>query len=365
MTRHWQDIRRSPLTRLLIVAGLLVILSWAVLSSIQIGAVEVDPDTTYHAIADKISDQLGLGYTSDLDYNDRFVQRDSALILNIRLPRVVMAVLIGVGLGLSGSSLQGVLRNPLAEPSLIGVSSGAAVGAVLAIAYDLEWAVGGVELGITALAFMGGILSTLLVYRLATYQRRTHATNMLLIGVAVSAISTAFVGLMTFRAGQEKVGDILFWTLGSLGTIGWDEVEITLPFIVIAALISLFMARSLNVMALGEAEAGYLGIDVQRLRLIIIVLSAVMTGIGVAYAGIIGFVGLVVPHVIRLLFGPDYRLLLPASMIGGALFVVEADILARTVVGTSEIPLGVVTTLIGGPFFLFLIILYQRRGTSF
>lgn len=338
-----------------------MVLAVAIIDSIQAGTVDVPADVAYKATLDATSDYLHLGYQSDLAYNNRDVRRLSALITTIRLPRVAMAVLVGVGLALSGSMLQGVLRNPLAEPSLVGVSSGAAVGAVSAIAFDLSFSVLGYDLGVAGFSFAGAVAGTLLVYRLAYYQRRTNPTTMLLIGVAFTAISAAYVGLMTFRTGQEKVGDIIFWSLGSLGAVKWEEVELTAAVILTGSVFSLFMARPLNVIALGEVEAGYLGIDVQRLRLAAIILSALMTGIGVAYVGIIGFVGLVVPHFIRLLFGPDHRLLLPASMLGGAIFVLEADILARTV-ATTEVPLGVVTTLVGGPFFLFLIWLYQRRG---
>lgn len=362
ISRYWQKIRRYWFMRLTILELMLALLLLATVLSIRIGAVEVADDIIFSATADHISDKLHLGYQSELDYSDRFIQRDSTLIINIRWARVIMAGIIGGGLAIAGTALQGVFRNPLADPSLIGVSSGAAVGAVIALSYSLEFVVMDYEVGTVALAFMAGVLTTALVYRLAYQQRQTNSTTMLLIGVAVNAIAASFVGLMTFWAGQEKVGDITFWTLGSLGAAKWSEVEIALPIILLGTLVLLFTARSLNVLALGEAEAGYLGVPVQELRLTVIIISALITGIGVAFVGIIGFVGLVVPHILRLLFGPDYRLLLPASFLGGAIFLIGMDVWARTLVETSEMPLGVVTTLIGGPFFLFIILLNQQRG---
>jgi iron complex transport system permease protein len=340
------------------------ILLWTGAYSLRIGAVDVPDNTIYNVTLDRLSRKLNLGWQSDLDYNDRLVQRDSVLIINIRLPRVLMAGIVGAGLAMAGASLQGVFRNPLAEPSLIGVSSGAAVGAVTALAYDYQLEVREYELGTIGIAFISAMLSTALVYRLAYNQRRTDATTMLLIGVAVNAIAAAYIGLLTFRVGQAKVGDIVFWTLGSLGATTWREVEIVTPIMLLAGALLLLTVRDLNVMALGEAEAGYLGVNVQRLRLVVIALSALMTGLAVAFVGIIGFVGLVVPHCIRLLLGPDHRLLLPASFLGGAIFLIAMDNWARTIVPTSEVPLGVVTTLVGGPFFL-LIILYNRwRGRT-
>ena len=362
LSRSWQKLRRYWLVRLTILELMFALLVLATVLSIRIGAVEVADDVIFSATLDHISNELDLGFNSDLDYSDRFIQRDATLIINIRWARVIMAGVVGGGLAIAGTALQGVFRNPLAEPSLIGVSSGAAVGAVIALAYSLEFTLLGYEIGTVGLAFIAGVIATALVYRLAYQQRQTNATTMLLIGVAINAIAASFIGLMSFWAGQEKVGEITFWTLGSLGAVKWSEVELTLPIVIVGSLILLFTARSLNVLALGEAEAGYLGVPVQKLRFVVIIISALITGMGVAFVGIIGFVGLVVPHILRLLFGPDYRLLLPASFLGGAIFLITMDVWARTLVKTSEMPLGVVTTLVGGPFFLLIILLNQQRG---
>jgi iron complex transport system permease protein len=358
---RWQRLRQHPVARVVILVAITLLLIGTVVQSIKAGQVAVKNETIYKVTLDKLSDQLPFSYESDLDYNNRFVARDAGLILNIRWPRVVMAGLVGAGLAIAGAALQGVFRSPLVEPGLIGVSSGAAIGAVTALGNGWNIANQGAEWTQIAMALLGGALMTALVYRLSYTRRRTDATTMLLIGVAVNAIGASYVGLMTFRAGQETVGDIVFWTLGSLGSILWEDVEITWPVIAIGSVALLMTTRSLNVMALGEAEAHYLGIHVERLRGIVIFFSALMVGVGVSFVGIVAFVGLVVPHFIRMLFGPDHRLLLPASFLGGAIFLIAADVWARTIT-VSEVPLGVITTLIGGPFFLLLLLVYHRQG---
>jgi iron complex transport system permease protein len=287
------------------------------------------------------------------------------LIRNIRLPRVVLGGLVGMGLALAGASLQGVFRNPLVDPGLVGISSGAAVGAVTAILIGIDTGrilgyADGERLAQSIFAFVGALLMTLLVYRLAYRQRRTDSTTLLLVGLAINAIAASYIGMVTYIAGPAQIGDISFWTLGSAAEAFWRDVLLMTPFVMGGLLICWMLAPQLNLMALGEAEARHLGVHVERLRVITMTVSALMVGIGVAMVGMVGFVGLVVPHLIRLLFGPDHRLLIPSSALGGAIFVIAADWFARTIALPTEVPLGVVTTLVGGPFFLFLILIYRR-----
>lgn len=349
--RRWQSLRQKPAIRAGLLAVMAALLLLTTFGGISSGAVDVPTNT----ILKVTLDETGF-YTSDLDYTDRLVNRDSLLIRNIRWPRVILAGLVGAGLALAGAALQGIFRSPLAEPGLIGISSGAAVGAVTAIVSGFDG-----KLPQAAFAFSGGILTTILIYELAYLRSQINGANLLLVGLAVNAIASAYIGLMSFSASQGEVGDITFWTLGSLANAFWEDVEIVLPFTLLGLVILPLQARPLNLMALGESEARYLGVNVTRLRQIVMGVSALMIGAGVAFAGVISFVGLVVPHFIRLLFGPDHRLLLPASALGGAIFLITADLAARSVSVNTEVPLGVMTTLVGGPFFLFLLLWHQKR----
>jgi iron complex transport system permease protein len=219
------------------------------------------------------------------------------------------------------------------------------------------------SLALPAAAFLGGVVATLIIYRLATLSGRTSVPTMLLAGIAINALCGAVIGLMTFIATDDQLRDITFWSLGSLGRASWSLIATLLPFTLLTLLPLLFGARSLNALLLGEAEAGHLGVNVERVKLAVIVLVALGVGAGVAAAGVIGFLGLVVPHLIRLALGPDHRLLLPGSALLGASLLVGADLLARTVAVPAEVPIGIVTALVGGPFFLWLL-LRDRRRTS-
>jgi iron complex transport system permease protein len=358
---RWLNLRRHLEIRLGLLILLLILLSLAIYYGIGSGAVEIDAATIRQVILDRVSDRLGLGYQSELDYQDRMTALHAALILDTRLPRVVIGGLAGAALAMAGTALQGVFRNPLADPGLIGISSGGAVGAVTGILLHISLgsAESGERLAQSLAAFGCAILTTLLVYRLAYRHRRTDSVTLLLVGLAVNAIAAAYVGMATFLADQGEAGDIVFWTLGSLVGIFWRDVHIMLPVTLGGLMVFPVLARQLNLIALGEAEARHLGVAVERLRVIVMLLSALMIGVAVALVGIIGFVGLVVPHTLRLLFGPDHRWLLPLSALGGGALVIGADVFARTVAVPSEVPLGVVTTLIGGPFFLFLILIYR------
>jgi iron complex transport system permease protein len=260
--------------------------------------------------------------------------------------------------------MQGLFRNPLADPGIVGVSSGAGLGAALMIVAG-SWLPAGLmaSLGILALpfaAFLGGLATTALLYRIGTRGGYTDVATMLLAGIAVAALAGAAIGLLIFTADDKQLRDINFWLLGSLAGATTDKILMCVP-VIAAVLASMpFMARGLNALVLGEAAAGHLGIPVQRLKRLSIVAVAAATGAGVAVSGSIGFVGIVVPHLLRLTIGPDHRYLLPASALLGASLLLLADTVARTIVTPAELPIGILTALAGAPFFLW--ILLKRRG---
>jgi iron complex transport system permease protein len=295
------------------------------------------------------------------------------VIREIRLPRLITALIVGLALTLSGTLLQGLFRNPLADPGLIGISSGGAIGAVIAIvclpalvarlaisdalANTINW------LGLPILAMASAIGLTFTIYRLSLVRGRTNVPAMLLTGLAVNSIGGAFVGLVvTIFSSDEQLRTITFWTLGSLSGANWGNTVVISVCVLIPALVAMTQGRALNALLLGENEAFHLGINIQKTKRTIIITSAIMVGTTVAFCGIIGFVGLVVPHMLRTLFGPDHRLLIPAGAILGAITLITADIFARTILAPAEIQIGILTAIIGGPFFLALLIRVRTRG---
>ncbi|MFF8767176.1 FecCD family ABC transporter permease [Nocardiopsis dassonvillei] len=279
------------------------------------------------------------------------------VLWDVRLPRVVLAVMVGAALGAAGAMMQGVFGNPLAEPGVIGVSSGAAVGAIAVIFTGLtvlgHWT-------IIASSFVFGLATTLFVYVFARSRGRTEVVTLLLTGIAVNAIAGAAIGLMTNFSQDAEIQTITFWQLGSVSTATWAKVAAIAPCLLLGLSVIPFHARRLDLLALGEGPARHLGVDVERTRLVLICAMALLTSAAVAFAGIVSFVGLVVPHIIRMVTGPGHRVLLPASALGGGLLLLAADLLARTVAAPAEIPLGVVTAALGGPFFFYL--LYRTRA---
>jgi iron complex transport system permease protein len=291
--------------------------------------------------------------------------RDAAVLGVVRAPRVLMAALVGAGLGVAGAAMQGLFRNPLADPGLIGVSAGAALAAVAAIVLggSLFGAAAGV-LGLWLLpvaAFAGGLAATLLMARLGTVGGVASVATLLLAGVAVNALAGALTGVLIFMADDRQVRDITFWTLGSLAGARWVQLPVVLLLVGLPALLLCTLARPLNALLLGEAEAFHLGVRVEAVKRIAVVLAAVAVAAGVAFTGLIGFVGLVVPHLVRLGFGADHRLVLPGAALLGAALLVLADLAARSLVAPAELPVGVVTALLGAPFFLWLL---RRRGAG-
>ncbi len=277
----------------------------------------------------------------------------------VRFPRIVMGLAVGAALAVAGAVMQAVFGNPLAEPGVVGVSSGAALGASAAIALGAS-VLGGP--GVALFAFIGGLLATLLVYAVARAGGRTEVVTLLLTGIAVNAIAQAGIAFVLFAADTASREQIVFWQLGSLGGSRWDQVALVAAVAAVGIAISLVLARRYDLLALGERNARHLGVDVERLRLVSIVLVALLTGAAVAFVGIIAFVGLVVPHLIRMIIGPAHRGLILASAVGGGALLVVADLLTRTLVAGAELPIGMLTSLVGGPFFFWL--LYRQRRRS-
>jgi iron complex transport system permease protein len=295
---------------------------------------------------------------------DAIAPRDLLIVQSIRLPRVVMGLFVGAALAVSGAIMQGIFRNPLADPGLAGVSAGAGLGAAAMIVLGGKLALPVLAvLGFVALpaaSFAGALATTSILYVLSTRLGRTSIATMLLAGIALGALSNAGTGLLVYMADDRQLRDLSFWLLGSLGGAAWPKVA-TLAVITGVCFAALpFMARGLNALALGEAAAWHMGISVERLKRVAIVIVAAMTGAAVAVSGGIGFVGIVVPHVLRLAIGPDHRFLLPASALLGAALLVLADAVARTIVAPAELPIGIVTAIAGAPFFLWLLL--RRRS---
>ena len=315
------------------------------IASIAIGAVPISPLRIVQILASGIPAE----------------SRDAhALVVwNVRLPRVLLSLATGAGLACAGMLMQALFRNPLADPALIGVSAGAALGAVTVIVLGATLLQGAsVALGVWTLpaaAFAGALGSSLLVFSLARQDGAVDATTMLLCGIAVNALSGACIGLLTYMANDNQLRNLTFWSLGSLGAANWSAVAVSLPLIVGLTLVSLRWAPALNALLLGEAEAMHLGISVEWLKRGIIAATAATAGVAVAFSGVIGFIGLVAPHLARLIAGPDHRRAMPLAAVLGASLLTLGDLVARTLVRPAELPLGILTALLGAPFFLWLL----------
>ena len=333
-------------------SGLLVLVS---LWSIKSGPI----DTSFVEIIDALGVILGM------NPDDHASQQMALIIQQIRLPRLILGILVGAGLAISGAVMQALFRNPMADPGLLGVSSGAALGAVTTIVLGLEYlpgllfAYGSIILPV--MAFAGGLLTLLVVYQLARSNHRIDIPTMLLAGVALNSITGALIGLLSYVADDAQLRDLVFWSLGSLEITDWGKLLTAAIVIVPTLALMVGFARPLNANLLGESEAQHLGVDIEKVKIQLIFLVSIVVGIAVAMSGIIGFVGLLVPHLLRMVVGPDHRLLLPASAIFGAILLVLADILARTLVTPAEMPIGIITAILGGPFFLWLLIRYRRK----
>jgi|SaaInl5LU_22_DNA_1037371.scaffolds.fasta_scaffold05721_2 iron complex transport system permease protein len=354
--KEWtSSLRRIRSPWLLAILALL--LPAVALFSMTVGTVSISFVDAWHAMAVSLSAD-----------SQAVTSQTQVILFDIRLPRVLLAMFVGSVLASTGAVMQGLFRNPLADPSLIGVSGGASVGASLVIVFATglfgsSVVESGVLMGLSLVAagaFLGGFVATILVYRLATSGIGTSVTTMLLAGIAIGALAGALNSLLSYFADNDMLRQISLWQMGNLSAASWSKVFIM-------ALVSLILllrfpadSAALNALLLGESEARHLGIDVQQVKRRLIVLTALGVGVSVALAGMVGFVGLVIPHVVRLLIGPDHRWLIPCSALAGAILLVIADSLARVVVLPAELPTGILTALLGAPFFIVLL-LQQRR----
>lgn len=288
----------------------------------------------------------------------------STILIDIRLPRIVLGILTGAGLAVAGVTLQGLFRNPLADPGLVGVSTGAALAAAACIVLGrslFQYLPPEILRHVLPLAaFLGGLVATIIVYLVATREGRTDVAALLLAGVAINAMAAAGIGLLIFMSGEQELRDLNFWMLGSLNGVTWRHLAIATPMILGSIVALTCFARHLNALLLGEAEARHLGFNIERMKRVMIALVALTVGGTVALTGAIGFVGLLVPHLVRLMMGADHRTLFPLSALLGASLVLLADLVARTIVVPAELPIGILTSMIGGPFFIWLLL--RQRG---
>jgi iron complex transport system permease protein len=357
-----KSLRQSRYAKALIVctalAGLLVVV---VLLASGIGAVKIP---ALHVLS-IITAQCGFPAFAEVS------EQQMNVLLMIRLPRVLLAVIVGGGLGVAGSAVQGLFRNPLADPALVGISSGATVGAVTFIGFGGALPFAGLWLrehplwnvfGLQIMAFASGFVAVWLVYRIATRHGVTSIAAMLLAGVAVTAIAEAYTGYIIFTANDAQLRNINFWRLGSLGAASWQSLAVLSAFVIPSALLVTRFAKPLNALLLGERDAENIGVNVQLLKRVVLVLTALIVGASVSLCGIIWFVGLITPHLLRLVIGPDHRFLLPSSALAGASLLVVADLIARTIASPAELPIGIVTAALGAPVFISLLLRERRNN---
>lgn len=314
------------------------------LLAVAIGSVSIPPLTVIQMLAARLPFAPDAGL---------FPDTYQTILFQIRLPRVALTALIGAALASAGATYQGLFRNPLADPYLVGVAAGAGLGATLALAFNLP----GTFLGLSAVpmgAFVGAVLTVALVVFSAQVGRTTPITTMLLAGVAIGSFATAFTTFLMLRS-PEGLRRAFNWLLGGYAGGGWQPVWLVLPYLAVGLALLQAHARALNVLQLDEEQARQLGIHVERLKIVLVTAATLMTAAAVAFGGLVGFVGLVVPHILRMLGGPDYRRLIPLSAVGGAAFLILADLIARTIFAPQELPVGVITALAGAPFFVFLL----------
>lgn len=339
----------------LLLALLFVLLIAACILSICVGAVKISASEFWSIIAYRtgVSDQIG------------FAPQQEAVFLNIRLPRVLLGALVGGTLAIAGAALQGLFRNPLAEPGLIGISSGASLFAVIIIVLEQRYfsfmtaTFGYYALAIAA--FIGACITTFVVYRLAVGNGKADITTLLLAGIAINALAGSFTGLLTYMATDDQLRNITFWTLGSLGGASWRTLGGIVPFVVVSLVALPFFAKPLNALALGESQAGHMGINVGLIKKLIVVAATLGVGASVAVSGMIGFIGLVIPHILRMAFSADHRLVIPGSALLGAAVMVLADVVARTIFAPAELPIGILTAIIGAPVFIYIILVERRK----
>lgn len=352
------DVRNSPVglgpvrLRGTLLAPAVAILLGAGLLGVLIGPIGLSPPAVVRELMDRLPFVSVSSGLSD---------QEAAILWELRMPRVVLGGLVGAMLAVAGAAYQGVFRNPLADPYLLGVAAGAGLGVTLAVAY-LQGSAGWPVNPLPVAAFLGALIGVAATYLLGRSGVRTRTTaTLILAGVAVASFMTAAQTFVQQRH-AETIRQVYSWILGTLGTVGWREVGLILPYVILSGGALLLHRRLLDVMSVGDEEANSLGISAGRVRLIVVVAATLGTAAAVAVSGLIGFVGIIVPHTVRLLLGSSYRLVLPLSVVFGAAFLILADLLARTVISPAEIPIGVITAFFGAPFFL--IVLRSARRAA-
>jgi iron complex transport system permease protein len=332
----------------------LVLLVICLILSVAIGAVYIPPATILRVM---------IALTS-IGINEELLSGTMAtILLQLRLPHTILIAIAGASLAASGAGYQGLFQNPLADPYLIGVASGAGLGAVLAMSINWPANLFGF-FSIPAAAFIGGAVTVLIVYRLARFGQALSITNLILAGVAVGSFASALTSFIMLRSDGE-VRRAIAWLLGGSTLSGWSPVIASLPYIAISLGILITTGYALNVLQFGDEQAQQLGLPVERIKILVILAASLATATAVSFTGVIGFVGLIVPHMVRILWGPDYRRLIPLSILAGATMLLIADLLARTLLAPQEIPVGVITALAGAPFFLWILRRSQRGEISF
>jgi iron complex transport system permease protein len=339
-------------TRVISILGLSAALILAAAVATSIGSVHIPLSTTFKILIDKLP---------FIDINQNWQSSIATIVLDIRLPRIILAGLVGAALATAGATYQGLFRNPLADPYLIGVQQGASLGAVTGFLLPVSWNFAGFSL-IPLLAFTGALLATVAVYLLARTGKTLPVTTLILAGVALSALLGSIVSYLIISSG-DKMHGIVFWLMGSFSLSQWGEVKVVLPYVALGTAVLIIFARLLNVMQLDEEQAQQLGVNVEKYKLLLLAAATLITAASVAFVGTIGFVGIIIPHAVRLIWGADHRFLLPLSVLTGAIFMILADLLARTVMAPTEIPIGVITAICGAPFFLYL--LRRRKKVIF
>ena len=332
--------------RLYALAGLLILLIVVAATALLVGSTHIPP----HNIGGILLSRLPF-----IDIAPTWPVVTETIIVDIRLPRVLLAGLVGAALAVAGATYQGLFRNPLADPYLIGVAQGAALGAV--VGFLLPWTIAGLSL-IPALAFLGALMAVAIVYSIARVGKALPVTTLILAGVALGAFLGSITSYLIIISG-ERLHGIISWLMGRFSLSNWEQVGMVAVPCIIGVVVIWFYARPLNVMQLDEEQAQQLGINVERVKLILLVTATMITAAAVSFVGTIGFVGIIVPHAVRLVWGPDHRFLLPLTTFAGASFLILADMAARTMLAPTEIPVGVITAFFGAPFFLYL--LRQRK----
>jgi len=339
-------------TRLYSMIGLSAALVVIIALATTTGSVKIPLQTTIQILLDRLP---------FVNIDQTWQSSLATIIVDIRLPRVILAGLVGAALAIAGATYQGLFRNPLADPYLIGVAQGASLGAVTAFLLPATWNLSGFGL-IPAFAFVGAILATVIVYLLARVGKTLPVTTLILAGVALSALLSSIVSYLVISSG-EQMHSIIFWMMGSFSMSRWSEVGIVLPYIAVGTAVIIIFARLLNVMQLDEEQAQQLGVNVEKYKLILLAAATLITAAGVSFVGTIGFVGIIIPHAVRLIWGADHRYLLPLSVLTGAIFMILTDLISRTILAPEEIPIGVITAICGAPFFLYL--LRRRKKAIF